>query len=481
MSLESDIIACEREIGLTGSLYDFVKLAWNQVYASSPYQDNWHIPLICEHYTAAVRGEIDKLVVNLPPNSSKSCITCVLFPVWCWIQDPHLSFIMSAYGTQPINRDSYASQDLIRSPWFQARWGDRFTIPNVTAVELVKNDRGGFRLGTTPGAGNATGWHANLQIFDDPNKPEECTTVGLTGTRDWYARTMSTRWRKPPEKNALICIMQRLHCDDLAQMFLDQGATHIMLPAEFDPTRRMRTAYGYDPRREKGELLDPVRLPTKLIGELRRNLGPINASAQLDQNPVPEGGAVFKKDWIKRYTPAEKPGHFDQIITSWDTAYKDEDGSDFVCGQAWGKVGVDFYLLDQVWDRLDFPSTLIQVTRMAKKWGGHVLIEAKANGDAVLSVLASKVSGLIAVDPQGGKFSRASAIAGLFEAGNVYLPANLAWVDEFITDELLRFPRCSHDDRVDAMTQALTYLHQNTNYLQAAMREVRKYLGRVDL
>jgi predicted phage terminase large subunit-like protein len=118
---------------------------------------------------------------------------------------------------------------------------------------------------------------------------------------------------------------------------------------------------------------------------------------------------------------------------------------------------------------------------MAKKWSGHVLIEAKANGDAVLSVLASKVSGLIAVDPQGGKFSRASAIAGLFEAGNVYLPANLAWVDEFITDELLRFPRCSHDDRVDAMTQALTYLHQNTNYLQAAMREVRKYLGRVDL
>ena len=266
-----------------------------------------------------LRREIDKLVVNIPPNSSKSCVTCVLFPVWTWVRDPHMSFIMSAYGTQPVYRDCYASQALIRSPWFQARWGDRFTIPNVTAVENVKNDKGGFRLGTTPGAGNATGWHANFQIYDDPNKPEECTAVGLTGTRDWYARTMSTRWRKPPEKNALICIMQRLHCDDLAQMFLDQGATHIMLPAEFDPTRRMHTAYGYDPRRERGELLDPVRLPTKLIGELRRNLGPINASAQLDQNPVPEGGAVFKKEWIKRYTPAEKPEHFDQVFSAHGT------------------------------------------------------------------------------------------------------------------------------------------------------------------
>jgi len=485
VSLESDIIACDRETGLRGSFYEFIKLAWPHAFPGFTYQDNWNIPLMAEHYEASFRGEIETLVVNVPPNSSKSTVTCVLFPVWTWVRDPHLSFIMSAYGTHLVNRDSYASQDLIRSPWFQARWGDRFTIPNVTAVERVLNDKGGFRVGTTPGAGNATGLHANFQIYDDPNKPEECTSVGLASVRDWYARTMSTRWRAPPDVLATICIMQRLHCDDLAQMFLDRGAVHIMLPAQFDPARRMRTAYGYDPRTEKGQLLDPVRLPQKKIDALKLTLGTIHAAAQLDQNPVPEGGAVFKKEHLKYWL--EKPARFDQIVLSWDCSFKDEEGTDYVCGQVWGKLGVDFYLLDQAWDRMSFSETLLRLCQQAKKWPEATakLVEDKANGPAVLSVLAAKLSGLVAITPEGGKFSRAAATTGFFEAGNVYFPdpklPGYAWVEDFVTNELLRFPRASNDDRVDAMTQALIYLHRNQNYLRAAMEKVREYLGRVDI
>ena len=70
---------------------------------------------------------------------------------------------------------------------------------------------------------------------DDPNTPEDASAVGLQNIRDWYARTMSTRWRKPPQKTGLICIMQRLHCSDLAQMFLDRGAHALDAPCEFRP------------------------------------------------------------------------------------------------------------------------------------------------------------------------------------------------------------------------------------------------------
>jgi predicted phage terminase large subunit-like protein len=472
-----EIIACDREIGLKDSFYDFIKMAWSQVYADSPFQDNWHIPLMAEHYEAVFRGEIDELVVNIPPNSSKSCITCVLFPAWLWIRDPALALIMATYAELIFRRDSNKTVDLMRSKWYQARWGDRFSLPTVAAVDYVVNDKGGFRLGTTPG-GKATGLHANIQILDDPNKPEDASAVGLQNIRDWYARTMSTRWRKPPQKTGLICIMQRLHCSDLAQMFLDRGATHLMLPANFDPKRRCRTPYGYDPRTQEGELLDPHRLPQNLIDKLRRNLGSMNAAAQLDQQPVPEGGAIFQREWLKFYS--EAPKAFDQVILSWDLAYKDGESSDYACGQVWGRKGADFYLLDQAWDRMSFSTALDRIRDQAKRWPQATakLIEEKANGAAVLQVLQSKLSGLVAVDPRGGKFSRASACSGLFQAGNVHLPDpdKHPWVAGYIT-ELLTFPRSAYDDRVDATTQALLYLQQNESWLAPAMVQVRKWLA----
>src|SRR5271165_2588142 len=98
MSLESDIIACDRETGLQGSFYDFIKMAWSTAFPGFTYKDNWNVPLMAEHYEACFRGEIDTLVVNVPPNSSKSSVTCVLFPVWVWVRNPYMAFLMSAYG-----------------------------------------------------------------------------------------------------------------------------------------------------------------------------------------------------------------------------------------------------------------------------------------------------------------------------------------------------------------------------------------------
>lgn len=484
MSLVSELIACDRETGLKGSFKDFVKLAWPQVFPSSPFQDNWHIGLLCEHYEACLRGEIDELVVNLPPGGSKSSLTCVLFPAWGWIQKPGSSWITAAYGQKLVRRDAAAMLALIQSPWWQRRWGDRFKVPTVPAIDLIKNSQGGFRLGTTPG-GEVTGFHANYQIIDDPNKPEELTKVGLESVKDWLGRTMGSRWRRPPEVNSRIVIMQRLHCDDLSQVLLDRGAVHICLPATYDPGRKTVTKWGQDPRTEVGELLDHVRLPQKILDQKRIELGGINYAAQYDQSPVPEGGAVFQRSWLKFYQV--RPPQFDQVVCSWDCAFKDEETSDFVAGQVWGRVGAHFYLLEQVHGHFNFGATVKKVNELIARWRAHasvVLIEDKANGTAVIETLSKAIPGIVAVDPRGGKFSRASACSGLFEAGNVFLPdpalPGNAWVDTTLIPELLSFPRAKHDDQVDAATQALLYLQENTSYLKAAMARVRAILGVVD-
>lgn len=502
MTLADDVAACDRETVKAGGLKAFVELAWPQVFPSSPFQDNWHIGLLCEHYEACFRGEIPELVVNLPPGGSKSSLTSVMFPCWGWAEKPGNSWIFAAYGQKVHRRDATHSLTLIQSPWYQRRWGDQFKIPTVPQIDLIKNDQGGFRLGTTPG-GEVTGWHANFQVIDDPNKPEDMTKVRLEAVKDWLGRTMASRWRRPPEINSLICIMQRLHCDDLSQMLLDRGALHICLPAEFDPGRRTVTTWGSDPRQAIGELLDPTRLPAHLIKSLRKNLGPLNAAAQLDQAPVPEGGAIFKRKHLQfwstnprcisegvelngeRYPCVERPAQADQEIASWDCAFKDEETSDYVAGQVWWRVGGWFYLMDQSCGHFDFPMTMQKVLMLAMAWPRAFvkLVEDKANGTGVVQMLTKRVPGLIAVDPKGGKFSRASACTGFFEALDIWLPdpgmSGYEWVHGYIT-ELLSFPRAKKDDQVDATTQALLYLQENTSYLKAAMEQVRQMLGYQD-
>ena len=156
------------------------------------------------------------------------------------------------------------------------------------------------------------------------------------------------------------------------------------------------------------------------------------------------------------------PDEVEEMVQSWDCSFKDLKTSDFVAGELWGRIGADSYLLDQVHERMDFPATLAAVRNMSRRWPGAEakLIEDKANGSAVIQSLEHELTGIIPVEPLGGKVSRAFAITPRIEAGNVYLPhpAFAPWVNDFI-EECANFPNGRNDDWVDAMTQALQRLN----------------------
>jgi len=155
------------------------------------------------------------------------------------------------------------------------------------------------------------------------------------------------------------------------------------------------------------------------------------------------------------------PAQFEQILQSWDMAYKGLATSDYVVGQVWGAYRADRYLLDQVRGRWDMPATKAAVQELSRRWpkAGTKLVEDKANGPAVIQELGHDVPGLIAVNPEGGKMARAQAVSPQVESGNVYLPhpALVSWVDDLI-EEAAAFPHGRNDDQVDAMTQALNRL-----------------------
>jgi predicted phage terminase large subunit-like protein len=127
-----------------------------------------------------------------------------------------------------------------------------------------------------------------------------------------------------------------------------------------------------------------------------------------------------------------------QKIQSWDMAFKDTKNSDFVVGQIHAADGADRYLLDQIRDRLDLPGTLLAVRRLSGQWpDAHLkLVEDKANGPAVIQSLGHQIGGLVEVNPEGGKISRAAGASPQLESGNWYLPHPMlkSWVDGFMAE-----------------------------------------------
>jgi predicted phage terminase large subunit-like protein len=155
------------------------------------------------------------------------------------------------------------------------------------------------------------------------------------------------------------------------------------------------------------------------------------------------------------------PDRFDQVVQSWDLAFKGLTTSDYVVGQVWAAVGADRFLLDQKRERMDMPHTVEAIRDMSEKWPQTAakLVEDRANGPAVIASLQHAITGLIAVNPEGGKIARAAAVSPQIEAGNVYLPhpAIAPWVEKLM-EECTSFPNAAHDDQVDALTQALNRL-----------------------
>ena len=166
----------------------------------------------------------------------------------------------------------------------------------------------------------------------------------------------------------------------------------------------------------------------------------------------------FPDNSLRPVPAVDLPARLGEQIQSWDCAFKDLETSDFVVGQVWGRYGADRLLLDQVRARLDCPATVKAVREMSEKWPYTLakLIEDKANGPAVIQMLQHEISGILPVNPEGGKVARAAAVSPLIEAGNVYLPhPHIApWVTALI-EECAAFPNGAHDDQVDAATQAL--------------------------
>jgi len=492
----------EAQVAAERSFRAYIEQAWHVVEPATPFVPGFHIDAIAEHLQAVSDGQIQNLLINVPPRHMKSLETCVFWPSWEWgpHQHPWLRWLFSSYASQLSTRDSLKCRRLIESPWYQGRWGDRFHLTSDQNVKTrYDNDHTGFRIATSV-EGLGTGEGGDRIVVDDPHSARGADSEAVReSTLIWWDETMSTRGNDP-ETVAKVIVMQRLHERDLSGHVLAKGGyEHLCLPAEYEPTT-MVTGIGWrDPRTEPGQLLWPERFSRDKIEELKRDMGTRAAAGQLQQRPAPASGTMLQRTWWRFWhhpkqplgpvgvkladgslhlVPSEPlPPFWDDLLQSWDMTFKDTAGADFVAGQVWGVRRADRYLLDQLHGRWDFPTTVANVRNLRALWprARRTLIEDKANGPAVIASLRREMTGLVAIEPEGGKIARVNAVSPMIESGNVYLPhPDLApWVHGFI-EEAAKFPAGAHDDQVDAMSQALNWIEGaggsvtvQGNYLEA--------------
>lgn len=454
--------AIEGEL-LRRNFHDFVKAAWHIVEPGNAFSDNWHIKVICDHLEAAMRGEIQRLIINIPPRFMKSTLVSVMFPAFVWATDPTRRFLTASYAKDLATRDAVASRRLMESEWYKARWGERVKFTTDQNVKTrYENSKRGYRVTTSVDAG-ATGEGGDFLIVDDPinAKKAHSPTVRQEAVK-WWRETMSTRYNDPNTGVAIV-VMQRLAEDDLSGFLLAQEGEsweHLCLPMRYEPKRVITTKLGFtDPRTQEGELLFPGRFGEKATKRLESELGSYGTAGQLQQRPAPKEGNIFKyAGWRWYYV---LPDRFDAKIISVDCTFKDKADNDFVAIQVWGSIEASFYLVQRLKQRMSFTRTLEAVLQMVAQHPdvSAVLVEDKANGSAVIDVLKERISGLVPVDPRGGKVSRAMACQADQEGGAIWLPHESIQPEILeMVEELSLFPNANHDDEVDSLTQAITWL-----------------------
>lgn len=478
-------------------LYGFEKLAWHIVCPGEKFTEGKHVEQVCLHTEAALLGLIRKLIIEVPPGSTKSVSVAVMANAYSWgpLNRPQQKFLYTAYDPDLATRDAKKTQDLIQSEWFQERWP--LELSGTAQVKYYTNVKGGFRRSCGI-EGGITGRHPDVVVVDDPTNAKNAIgnaalmKTSLLRVQKVWGGVLGSRGADPKTVVQII-IMQRLHDEDLAGYLQSQAKDGgpkfcvLRLPMAFeaaDPCWTKLddgTPFGGDWRTEDGELLCEARWDLPTLEERKKELGN-EYSAQYQQRPASAQGQIFQRIWFRYWSPdlvraaGADPytgAGFDLLICSWDFTFKDTFGSDFVCGQVWGKLGPNYLMLERIYRRMNFPNSLTSISSQLRRWPliGAKLVEDKANGPAIISSLQLTIPGLIPVEPKGSKVARANAVSYLHRSGNVYYPPEFRTDtgDESHVECMAKFPLAKHDDSVDAETQALAYFQESTNQLYEAL------------
>lgn len=399
---------------------------------------------ICRQLERVARKEIDRLMLLCPPQHGKSWITSKRFPAWLLGMDPTLDIISASATSDLATEFGGAVRDLVRDPCYQVLYPGSTLSESSQAKGRWETSQGGGYYAVGIG-GSLFGRGASLGIVDDPFSTWEDAQSPLAKIRawEWYRGTLYNRIRPG---GAIIVIQHRTGEDDIVGRLLEEEKNGgdkwevVKLHADLDNPPW------------------PERYDRAALERIKNNTSKEMWSSLYMQDPIPEDGLFFKKEWFVDYD--EVPKNL-KVYAASDFAVS-KDSGDFT---EHGVFGVDssrnIFVLDwwrgqvtpDVW--IDKMADLIEKyseTTPISCWIGESGPIRRSVEPFLIKRLSDRgaycrIEWLPSIQD---KETRANGIQGLMSMGKVFWPKNASWKAEVQT-QLLRFPAGKHDDAVDAI------------------------------
>lgn len=277
---------------IRNSLWNYTRYMFRAV-RGFDFVENWHHRAICDALTRVFLGETKRLIINIPPRYSKTELAITNFVSWAMGHCPDAEFIHASYSALLASNNAYNVRAMIQHEAYAALFSDVTLKYDSKAKNHWKTEDGGVMYAagsdgtiTGFGAGKLRDGFGGAFLIDDPHKAQEArrSDAKRKAIIQWFQGTVESRLNTP--ETPIIVIMQRLHEDDLTGWLLDGGNgeewEHLCIPA-IQPDGSALWPWKHD------------------IHELRRleKTKPFDFSGQYQQSPVPDGGGMFKVDWLQ--------------------------------------------------------------------------------------------------------------------------------------------------------------------------------------
>ena len=441
----------------------------------SDFKMGKHIKLLCQKLQGVVDGDIKRLMVFLPPRSSKSLICSKLFPAW-YIGNFSNHEIMSVSHSDQLASDfGRTVRDIVNTEKFQRIFKGVALRSDVKAAGKWKTNKNGsyYAAGVRS---QVAGRGANVALLDDVMSEEDSfSQTGRKYIKEWYPAGLRTRLMP---NGAIIIINTRYHYDDLCGWLLKQEKTAeqntyswevISIPAwlneEAAELLGLPVGSSYFPEWKSDKIL---KIDEE---EIRASNGARYWNSLYMQDPSPDDGGIIKKKYIQ-WWEYDEPPECEFIIQTYDTAFSTSRTADFSVIQTWGifndydedyGFSSHLILLGNTKGRYEYPELRRIAQDLYKEFRPDVcIIEKKASGQSLIQDM--RRAGLPVLDylPDKDKIARVYASTPMMEAGRVWLPKNKIWADDLFS-ECMSFPNGSHDDQVDCLSMAIHYMKDSWN------------------
>ena len=458
------------------------------------YSAGWVHDDVCkrlERFSQAVAdGKSPRLMLLMPPRHGKSELASIRFPAWHLGQYPHHELINVGYNLDLPMGFSRKVREIFRDPVYQTVFPDAKLDPDSQSVEKW-NTTGGGGFTAAGRGGGITGKGAHILIVDDPIKDQEEADSILVRDKlwDWYQSTAYTRlapgggvlviqtwWNDDDLAGRLQQAMARIGKDDAPEgidnfeiikypalsnewEYRDNKSLVISRYAEEQPPSDLQLL------RPKDFCLHEERYPTEALKRIRANLQPRIWSALYQQDPVPDEGMYFRKEYFKLEREAPPP-HGLRIYTAWDFAIGEKTQNDWTVGATVMQDERDtLHVLEIFRMKGDTFQIVEAMLDTALRWGsmpttGYLIgAEDGMIWRAIEPLFKKRMAERGQYPPyevlraMTDKIARARPLQGRMQQGRVVFPEDAGWLPQAM-QEMLRFPAGVHDDVVDALAWA---------------------------